>query len=72
MQKVTRLIENSLTWIERENVRSVVANLLGCEFIVSEIKFQCPYHVHFRTNTIGEMNQLLISSNGLNSYKKKK
>ena len=34
--------------------RSVVANVLDCEIVVSEFKLQSYYYVLFRTNTLGK------------------
>ena len=50
------------------NSRGIVANVLDCDIVVSEFEHHSPYYVHFRTNTLGEgVNPLITPSYGLNS-----
>ena len=41
--------------------RVVVANALDCNIVVSELKLQYRYYVHFRTKTLWKGMNLLIS-----------
>ena len=36
------------------NLRGVVANMLGCDTVVSEFKLQLCHYIHFRANTLGK------------------
>ncbi len=39
----------------------VGANMLDCDIVVSEFKFQLHYYIHFRANTLGKgMNPLIL------------
>ena len=47
--------------------RGVEANVLDSDIRVSKFEFLLPYHVHFRTNTLGKcINPFISSSNILN------
>ena len=39
----------------------VVANMLGCNIVVSEFKHQLCYYVHFWTNILGKDMNLLVT-----------
>ena len=47
--------------LSRRSFRSVVANVLDCDIIVSEFELLSYFYVHFRTNTL-----LFLLCNGLN------
>ena len=51
--------------IARKSPRGVVANVLGWDILVSEFKPRSRYHVHFLTNTLGEIINSLISHFGI-------
>ena len=43
-----------------------MADVLDCDIIVSEIKLQSHYYIHFQTNTLGKgMNSIINPSMGL-------
>ena len=46
-----------------------MANVLGCDLVVSEFELQSHYYIHFQTNAQGKgMNFLILPANyGLNS-----
>ena len=44
----------------RGSLCGVMANMLECDFVVSEFELQSCYYVHFRTNNLGKgINSLL-------------
>ena len=44
--------------LQGQSPRSVVANVLDCDIVVSEFEHQSRYYVHFWTNTLLEMYEL--------------
>ena len=52
----------------RGNLRSVMANVLYCDILVSEFELHLRYYVHFRTNALRKgMNLRIFTGNELNS-----
>ena len=46
--------------MSEDSTRSLVANVLHCEFVVNEFEPATRYHSHFWTNTLGkDMNHLI-------------
>ena len=55
-----------LTYSNWETPSGVVANVLNCDILGSEIKILMRYYVHFPTNILGIGMNLLILSTPLN------
>ena len=50
------------TDIDMVGSRGEVANVLGCNIVVSEFELQLRYYIHFQTNTLGKHINSLISA----------
>ena len=47
------------------NFHGIKANMVECKFVLSKLELQLCYSIHFQTNTIGKIMNLLNHSSAL-------